>query len=53
LRCFSDAGSVTGESYDYGNLAKNYSWTYGVGIRIDIPGFPIRFDYAMRLSRTT
>jgi len=48
LAVFSDAGSVTDSSYDFGDIMKkeDFCWTYGMGIRIDIPGFPIRIDYA-------
>lgn len=46
LAAFTDAGSNSRDSYDYANLFKNYAWTAGLGLRIDIPGFPIRLDYA-------
>lgn len=48
---FSDIGSVTRDSYQFDKLNDSYSWTYGAGIRIDIPGFPIRFDYAIPIKR--
>lgn len=40
---FMDAGTVCEDSFD---LDSNFSVTAGVGLRIDIPGFPIRFDFA-------
>ena len=44
LAAFYDVGNVWQDSFDadFGELAS--SW--GVGIRFDIPGFPIRLDYA-------
>lgn len=44
LAAFYDVGNVWADSFDadFGELAS--SW--GVGIRFDIPGFPIRLDYA-------
>ena len=51
LAAFTDAGSDTRDSYDFGNLLKNYAWTAGMGLRIDIPGFPIRFDYATPIRK--
>ena len=41
---FYDIGSVAYDPYDFdfGNLAAGA----GLGLRLDIPGFPIRFDYA-------
>jgi len=45
LAAFYDVGNVWDEPFDadFGELAS--SW--GFGIRFDIPGFPIRLDYAM------
>ena len=51
IATFSDAGNLTPNDYDFGNLWKNYDWTYGMGLRIDIPGFPIRLDYAMPIKK--
>jgi outer membrane protein insertion porin family len=47
---FSDAGSLHRDEYDIGNLASDYCVTYGTGLRIDIPGFPIRLDYAVPIQ---
>lgn len=41
---FYDVGMVWADSYDM-DLGEVNS-AYGVGIRFDIPGFPLRFDYA-------
>lgn len=43
LVAFYDVGMVWEEAYDFsGSL--NSAW--GIGVRIDIPGFPLQFDYA-------
>lgn len=44
LAAFYDIGNVWDDSFDmdFGELAS----AWGVGIRFDIPGFPIRLDYA-------
>jgi outer membrane protein insertion porin family len=48
---FTDAGSLHRDEYDFANLTRDYCWTYGTGLRIDIPGFPIRLDYAVPLRK--
>lgn len=50
IAAFTDVGSLSSADYDFGNLTKDFCWTYGAGLRIDIPGFPIRFDYALPLK---
>jgi outer membrane protein insertion porin family len=42
---FMDVGSLGRDSFD--PEFSNVSVTAGVGLRIDIPGFPIRFDFAV------
>ncbi|MEI6209996.1 MAG: outer membrane protein assembly factor BamA [bacterium] len=44
---FTDIGNLKPAEYDFTSLTKDYCWTYGAGLRIDIPGFPIRIDYAV------
>jgi outer membrane protein insertion porin family len=41
---FYDWGVVNPDSYDASMDEMNSS--YGTGIRIDMPGFPLRFDYS-------
>ncbi len=41
---FYDIGLVNLDAYDWETVDYNSDW--GVGIRLDIPGFPLRFDYA-------
>lgn len=49
IAAFYDVGNVWSDAFDFdfGELAS----TWGFGIRFDIPGFPIRLDYAMPLER--
>ncbi len=48
LAAFYDVGGVWTEAFDadFGRLASSY----GFGIRFDIPGFPIRLDYAIPID---
>ena len=48
---FSDAGTLHLDSFDTGSLMHDWAWTAGMGLRIDIPGFPLRFDYAWPIVR--
>lgn len=48
LAFFYDIGNVWEEVYDF-DLSSYYS-DVGVGIRFDVPGFPIRFDWAWPLE---
>jgi len=41
---FYDIGAVNLDSFDFSTDDVNSS--YGVGLRIDMPGFPLRFDYS-------
>ena len=42
---FSDLGSVGEDVWDI-DLSDTFAWTVGLGIRLDIPMFPIRLDFA-------
>ena len=44
LAAFFDIGTVNADSYD-GSLSDLNS-DYGIGLRLDIPGFPLQLDYA-------
>lgn len=44
LAAFFDVGSLAVDPYDFS--CEEYAWGTGLGIRLDIPGFPIRLDYA-------
>jgi outer membrane protein insertion porin family len=43
---FFDIGSLEVDPYDFS--WSEYAWGTGVGIRLDIPGFPVRLDYALQ-----
>ncbi len=45
---FYDIGNVWLDAYDF--RLDEYCSDIGIGIRIDLPGFPIRFDYAWPLE---
>lgn len=42
---FFDIGSLEVDPYDFN--CDELAWGSGIGIRLDIPGFPIRLDYTM------
>lgn len=46
---FYDIGYVYEEAYDWD--FSNYNSDWGVGIRLDFPGFPLRLDYAWPLEQ--
>lgn len=45
---FYDAGFVNEKSFDFDT--GSYNSNYGVGVRLDLPGFPIQLDYAWQLE---
>lgn len=45
LAVFSDLGSIGEDAFDF-DFGDNFAWTGGVGIRLDLPMFPIRLDFA-------
>jgi outer membrane protein insertion porin family len=45
---FFDIGMVEAEAYEFD--FENYNSDIGVGVRLDFPGFPLRFDYAWPLE---
>lgn len=51
LAAFYDIGMVYEESFDYD--FSEFNSDVGIGIRFDIPGFPLRFDYAWPLEADT
>jgi outer membrane protein insertion porin family len=46
--CFYDIGNVWLDAFDFDVL--HYCSDIGVGVRLDIPGFPVRLDYAWPLE---
>ena len=47
---FSDLGSVGEDDFDL-DFSDNFAWTVGVGVRLDIPMFPIRLDFATPIEK--
>lgn len=45
---FYDLGMIYDEAYEFDSSLYNSDW--GVGIRLDFPGFPLRLDYAWPLE---
>lgn len=48
IAAFSDVGSVSDEEFD---IADDFAWTIGMGLRIDIPMFPVRLDFATPIEK--
>lgn len=48
LAAFYDVGMVWSDAYEMS--LDDVNSAYGIGIRFDIPGFPLRFDYAWPLE---
>ena len=47
---FSDFGSVGEDAFDI-DLGDYFAWTVGIGLRLDIPMFPIRLDFATPIEK--
>ena len=47
---FSDVGSVGEDVFDL-DFSNTFAWTVGCGIRLDIPMFPIRLDFATPIEK--
>ena len=47
---FSDVGSVGEDVFDF-DFSDTFAWTVGVGLRLDIPMFPIRLDFAKPIEK--
>ena len=45
---FYDMGMIYDEAYEFDQSDYNSDW--GIGIRLDFPGFPLRLDYAWPLE---
>ena len=50
LAVFSDLGSVGEDVWDL-DFSDTFAWTVGVGLRLDIPMFPIRLDFATPIEK--
>jgi len=47
---FSDLGSVGEDDFDL-DFSDTFAWTAGVGLRLDIPMFPIRLDFGFPIEK--
>ena len=50
LAAFSDLGSVGEDDFDL-DFDDTFAWTVGLGVRLDIPMFPIRLDFATPIEK--
>ena len=50
LAVFSDVGAIGVDEFDF-NFSDTFAWTAGLGIRLDIPMFPIRLDFATPIEK--
>lgn len=50
LAAFSDVGSVGADTFDL-DFSDTFAWSVGLGLRIDIPMFPIRLDFATPIEK--
>ncbi len=48
IAAFSDIGSVSADEFD---IADDFAWTVGLGLRIDIPMFPVRLDFGTPIEK--
>ena len=47
---FSDVGSVGEDVFDF-DFSDTFAWSVGAGVRLDIPMFPIRLDFAAPIEK--
>lgn len=50
LAVFSDLGSVGVDNFDL-DFSSTFAWTVGLGVRLDIPMFPIRLDFGVPIVK--
>ncbi len=50
LAVFTDLGSVGADPFEL-DFSDTFAWTAGIGIRLDIPMFPIRLDFATPIEK--
>ncbi len=48
IAAFTDLGSVSADEFD---LSDDFAWTVGLGVRLDIPMFPIRLDFGTPIEK--
>ena len=50
LAVFSDLGAIGMDEFDF-SFSDTFAWTVGLGLRLDIPMFPIRLDFATPIEK--
>ena len=50
MAAFTDVGAVGEDAFDL-DFSDNFAWTAGLGIRLDLPMFPIRLDFAVPIEK--
>ena len=50
IAAFTDLGSVGEDDFDL-DMSDTFAWTVGIGIRLDIPRFPIRLDFGTPVEK--
>ena len=50
MAAFTDLGAVGDDTFDF-DVSDNFAWSVGLGVRIDLPMFPIRLDFATPLEK--
>lgn len=50
IAAFTDLGSVGVDDFDL-DFSDTFAWTVGIGIRLDIPMFPIRLDFGTPIEK--
>ncbi len=50
MAAFTDLGSVGEDEFDL-DFSDTFGWSVGLGLRIDIPMFPIRLDFATPIKK--
>ncbi len=48
IAAFTDLGSVSADAFD---LSDDFAWTVGLGVRLDLPMFPIRLDFGTPIEK--
>ena len=48
VAAFTDLGAVSADEFD---VSDDFAWTVGLGIRLDIPMFPIRLDFGTPIEK--
>lgn len=50
VAAFTDLGAVGEDAFDL-DFSDNFAWSVGLGLRIDLPMFPIRLDFATPIEK--